>query len=412
MRKFLAHWVLQFPEWSWILLGLALRLVLAWKVGGGFRQVDEGGFDAAAWTLARSGVLPAAAPLPSAFFALCFRVFGHSLLYPRLAQAFLSAATAWALGRMTSRLTGSLTAGRLALALSAIYPFFIYYSAMMLSETLYLAAVVCGLWWLCASLQGKGAGFWCPPAAGLALAAAALCRSEGAGVAAGIWAVSGVLCCLRRWSWRAWCMAVLFWMLPLLAWCARNQAVIGRFVLDNRGGIAMLEGTMFFDLNEIDTKFSVAAVEQCPFYKESLALPQAEQDRVFLRQSLLFMRAHPRQVLRQWARKSVNFWRFYPRSDKVFIEDARSHPGLGLGRRALIAISLLCEPALILGGFWGLWCLRRRWETLYPLGLFLLGTMAVHVLIVSQMRYRLPVMPILIFGAAWAAAAPMERRAA
>ena len=122
------------------------------------------------------------------------------------------------------------------------------------------------------------------------------------------------------------------------------------------------------------------------------------------------MRDNPGRVARQWCRKSVNFWRLYPRTDKVYREDSHSHPGAGLGRAALVAVSLACEPALIIGGFWGLWGLRRRWGALFPLGLFLLGTMAIHVVSVSQMRYRLPVMPILIFGAAAGLAARREER--
>ena len=75
---------------------------------------------------------------------------------------------------------------------------------------------------------------------------------------------------------------------------------------------------------------------------------------------------------------------------------------------ALAGVSLLVEPALILGGLAGLWGLRRRWETLLPLPLFLLGTMGIHVIVVSQMRYRLPVMPILILGLASLLARPPQ----
>ena len=47
--------------------------------------------------------------------------------------------------------------------------------------------------------------------------------------------------------------------------------------------------------------------------------------------------------------------------------------------------------------------------TIVTLGLFLLGTMAIHVVSVSQMRYRLAVMSILILGTAVAAAARLEK---
>ncbi|MDD5627705.1 MAG: hypothetical protein PHU21_01480 [Elusimicrobia bacterium] len=405
------------PDWAWLALALALRLAFALKLGGQALQTDESGFRAVAWNLASLGTLGengerlAMAPLPAAFFALCFRLGGDHLLWPRLAQAFVSAGTAWALGRMTWRLSGSAAAGRLALAAAAVYPFFIYYSGMVLSETLYLAAVVPALWLLCASLQERGASALTAAGAGLAWSLAALCRAEAMPIGALLWLAGLAACLAGRWSGRALCAAVLAWSLPLGAWCARNRAVAGAFALDLHGGITMLDGTVFFDLNEVETGLARSALRSTPFYAEGQRLSAAERDRLYLRESLAFMRAHPGATLKQWARKTVNFWRFYPRSDKGFREDSYSHPGAGLGRAALAAVSLACEPALILLGFWGLWGLRRRWAELFPLGLFLLATMAVHVVSVSQMRYRLAVMPVLIFAAAAALAARLRPEA-
>ncbi|MCX5796758.1 MAG: hypothetical protein NTY77_14785 [Elusimicrobia bacterium] len=399
------------PDWAWLALALGLRLAFALKLGGQFHQTDESGFHALAWNLASLGFLgqggapQAAPPIPVGFFALCLRLGGDSLLWPRLAQAFVSAATAWALGRMTWRLSGSAAAGRLALAAAAVYPFFIYYSGMVLSETLYVAAVVPGLWALCASLQERGASWRPAAAAGLALAAAALCRPEAMPIAVLLWLAGLAACLRRRWTGKALCAAVLAWSLPLTLWCARNRAAVGAFALDLHGGITLLDGTVLFDLNEVDTGVAREALKSLPFYEEGQRLSAVERDRLYLRQGLAFMREQPGRTLRQWARKAVNFWRFYPRADKAYREDSYSHPGAGLGRAALVAVSLACEPALIIGGFWGLWGLRRRREELYPLGLFLLATMAVHVVSVSQMRYRLAVMPILIFAAAAGVAA-------
>jgi 4-amino-4-deoxy-L-arabinose transferase-like glycosyltransferase len=409
-RNAIERLVFETRDRSWLLLALGLRLGFSLSLGGRLHQTDETGFAEFAWNLASAGYLGkdgepwATPPLPSAFFAACFRLFGHNLLFPRLAQAFVSAATAWALGRMAGRLTGSPKAGRLALVLAAVYPFFIYYSGMVLSETLYLAFVVPGLWCLCASLRERGLS-WRPAAAGgAALAAAALCRPEAMPITILIWLAGLAACLSGLWSRRALFAAVLAWALPLTAWCARNRAAVGVFALDTHGGLTLLHGSLLFEENEKDTALAMAALEKMPFYQESLSLPLPRRDGVYLRRGLAFMRDNPGTVLGQWARKAVNFWRFYPRTDKPYREDIFSHPGAGLSRAALVAVSLACEPALILGGFWGLWGLRRRWRELHPLWLFLLGTMAIHVVSVSQMRYRLPVMPILILAAAAAAA--------
>jgi hypothetical protein len=410
-RKTLRRILFEPPDWAWLFLALSLRLVFAMTLGGRLHQTDEVGFGGSAWDLASKGTLGDGAPLPRVFFALWFRLCGHNLLYPRLAQALLSAATAMFLGRMTKHLSGSRTAGRLALILAVVYPFFIYYSGMVLSETLYLAFVVPGLWWLCASLQERGASWSLPAAGGVALAGAALCRPEAMPIAVLFWLAGLAAWFKGRWSGRALCAAVLAWALPLTAWCARNRAAVGTFALDLHGGMTMLHGTLLFDENEVDTGVAMSALAKMPFYQQSLSLPLPERDRLYLSQSLSFMRENPGRVARQWCRKFLNFWRFYPRTDKAYREDSYSHPGAGLSRAALVAVSLACEPALIVGGFWGLWGLRRRWAELYPMGIFLLATLVIHVVSVSQMRYRLAVMSILIFGAASGLAAWIEGRA-
>jgi len=52
-------------------------------------------------------------------------------------------------------------------------------------------------------------------------------------------------------------------------------------------------------------------------------------------------------------------------------------------------------------GFWGAWLLRVRILELFPLYWMILGTFGIHVIVISQMRYRLPVMAVLIVFAAY-----------
>lgn len=390
------------PVWAWAALALLLRLAFTLKLGSRFYQLDEMGFDAPAWNLALNGVIGQGAraavvpPVPAAFFGAVYALFGHDMLYPRLAQAFLGTATAWCLGRMTAELTGSQRAGRLALAVSAVYPFFIYYNGILMAETLYLFFLVPGLWWLSSAREAVA---WRPAAAGCCLALAGLCRVEGVFIAGLIWAAAFPACLLGRRRWRDFVLALLCWSLPLLGWAQRNRLLTGEFTLDSHGGVTLLHGTMVYEIDQSKaTAEAMKALEAMPFYAAVQDLSPAERDRAYRKAALDFMLANPGATLRQWGRKLVSFWRFYPRTDNAYYESAHSKPGAGLGRAALVAISLLFEPWLILGGLAGLWSLRRRWAELYPLGLFLLGTMGVHVLVVSMMRYRLPIMPLLIFG--------------
>jgi hypothetical protein len=231
------------------------------------------------------------------------------------------------------------------------------------------------------------------------LGLAALCRAEGAFIMAVVWAAAAAL---RRDRLKTLALAVALWLLPILLWCARNQAAVGRFALDIHGGMTLLHGTELFDLNEVDTGVAQRAFQQTPAYLDSLNLPEAQRDRLYMKEAISFMKAHPGRTLAQWTLKLASFWRPWPRTDKAYQEDAVSHPSAGLPRGALVAISLLFEPALIIGGLYGLWLLRGRVQELLPLYLWPLGTMAVHVISVSQMRYRLPVMPVLIVAFAFA----------
>lgn len=238
-------------------------------------------------------------------------------------------------------------------------------------------------------------------AAGAWLGLSALARPEGAYIWAVIWACAAAAVALGRWPVHAWALAVLCWALPLAAWCAHQKSALGRFALDSHGGVTLLHGTMFFELNEQDTAVAMAAMEKEPWYQEAAALPPFERDDALRRRAFTFMRENPGLTLRQWGRKFVSFWRFYPRTDKAFIENRFSNPAMGASRRLLVAASLAFEPWLIILGWIGLFKLTRRYLRLWPLPLFIIGTMGIHMISVSQIRYRLPAMPWLILGACW-----------
>lgn len=399
MRRFL-----ELPEKVWLGLAFLLRAALALKLGAGYYQADEHGFEGAAWTLASTfaftdrGQPMVMPPLPSWLLSLVYLAAGRHPTAARLFEAALATLLVWVVGRLVRDLTRSDAAGKLALILAAIYPFFIYYGAMLMSETAYTLAAAAGLWWLCASLMDQGASALKAAGAGLAFGLAGLCRGEGAAIGGVILLVAVCAAVLKRWSPRAWALAVLFWALPLLGWAARNKAATGHFSLDTHGGMAMVHGTILFNYNEVDTSVAMDALHHMGFWQDSHDLPDYEREKIYMQKSLEFMRENPAITIVQWAKKAVNFWRPYPRQDKRYAGIPGNDPGAGFGRTAMAIVSLLFEPAIVLGGFWGLWRLRSRWAELFPLPLFILGTMGVHVLSVSQMRYRLPVMPVLMLG--------------
>lgn len=395
------------PEWTWLGLALVLRLGFAWRLGGGYWQIDELGYSNLARTLAGTGMLSTASapssgpPVPAALFALALRLFGPSLLAARLLQAFVGVLAAALIGRATATLTRSRESGRLALIVACIYPFFIYYGGLLMSETSYIALTVPALALLGLGQRDRSVAPLC--AGGFLMGLAALARAEAAPIGLLVFAAVAAADRLDGRALRRLALAALCWSLPILLWCARNQARLGAFVLDAHGGVTLLYGTQYFERNEIDTAEAARAFEASELSATLRGVPPLERDRRLMRAAFVWMAEHPAQMAGQWAAKTINFWRLYPRADKTYLRDRDSDPSAGMRRGWLTAISLLFEPWLVLGGLTGLWALRARRE-LWPQWAFLLGTMGVHIFSVSQMRYRLPVMPALILGAAALAA--------
>jgi 4-amino-4-deoxy-L-arabinose transferase-like glycosyltransferase len=393
------------PPSYWIALAFILRFIFSLKLGNGFYQTDESGFHAAASNLATFGVFGAGhqglagAPIPAFFLSIFFFLFGDHPLYARLGLTIPGTLLVWIVWRMTEELTQSKTAGKIALAIAAVYPFFIYYGSMMMSETLYLVFVTLGFWWFCKNLAEDGINRWRAVMAGAALALAGLSRPEGVLIMVGIWVFAGFFSRKSLRLLKSLALSFLCWVAILFSWSVRNRVETGSFALDSHGGISLLHGTLLFDFNEQDTQVAMQALRRSPLFAEASSLTAHEQDKLYWKTASDFMATHPVEILRQWERKSVNFWRFYPRTHKLYAETRLSQPNIGLRRKALVWISLLFEPWLILGGLWGLWRLRRqRLHMFYPVLLFIAATFFVHMVSVSQMRYRLPIMPFLILG--------------
>lgn len=385
---------------AWTLLALALRVGFVLKLGGRQYQTDELSHATAGLQLATEGVFgynhvpKVIPPLPGVFYALWFKLCGASWLWPRLAQACLAAAFPLILSRLAERLLASKTAGKWTLRIAAVYPFYVYYSGMLMTETLYTLLSVPALLLFCLALKERSTRL--AAVSGLLASLAALTRTEALVIFLALLPIALLL----RLPPRAAGAFALAFLLPVLGWCARNKARSGFFGLDNHGGITFYNGTALFEEGEIDTRVAMDKFYASPLWASTRDLDETSFDRAMYKEAWAFMRAHPQLTLWQWWRKSVNFWRLYPRTDKVYAENVHSSPAAGAKRGVLVAVSLLFEPALIFGGLYGFWRRRRDWRWSAPIPLFVLGAWAAHALTVSMMRYRMPLMAYFMLYAA------------
>jgi len=395
-----------------LLLGLALRGGFSLFLKEKAYQPDEGVYISLARDLRAFGVygeggIPTAdkPPVVPLGLAASFSVFGQRLWIARLFNSLLSVLSAWLLYEYGTLLFGA-AVGKIAAGIAALYPFFVYWSGILMSETAAIFLVVSALY-LTQRVVQKAGRPWEAWLAGLCWGLLVLTRAQNlycfAVLAA--WLAFDALRRRRTFPFLPFALPVI-----LLAglWIARNHRLVGSWTMDTHSGYTMIIRTMFYDEDNIDTGVAHAALEKKDFYPAAMALSLAERDKFFFRKAVEYVRENPGLYLRHCAGNFLQFWRFWPRTDKT----VGVVPGTYLfqSRNLFVLIALLTEPWLILLGAYGLYLgLREGLPVALP-ALYILCNTGIHTLVISQMRYRMPVMPLVILFAAFAAHRLMRSR--
>lgn len=320
----------------------------------------------------------------------------------------------WLIGALAAVVTAALATtlfdrrvGALAGLLVAFDPFLIFFSSLLLTETLFIAGVTL-FYWIVAPMIDRtastsngrhnpgapsGWGRWI--AAGLAGAFCVYARESTLGLIA---LVSCILLIWRRFDRRAMLGTAISWTIVLVAlipWAIRNHAVIGEWCwLTTRGGISLYDGvgpqaTGASDLGQIK---QMPAVE---------GLSETQWNRYFMSQSLEAIKADPARVVRLAGIKLSRMWNPFPNA-----EGYRSGPARAISPAWMLPISGLAVLGLVLLPVtYGRLGARIAFFLLLP-ALYLSG---VHSLFVGSVRYRLGAMPMLEILAAFAVVKLFDR---
>lgn len=364
---------------------------------------DQGTYDGLAKSLLQHGVFgwegvssAARAPLYPGFLALCYAVFGIHPLTARIIQALLGTLTVLGIYKLAAHLFDR-KAALWAAAISAFYPFYIFYTGYLLQETMTIFLSVWTLVFISRVIE-KLAG---------------LRQSVLAGVVTGLLVLTKptflpffFLALLVSWwliksqkqrVWRPVILMFIGFFLVVFPWTLRNRLRVGAWTIDTHGGMTSYEGIVHYADNKAGR--GGEAIMASPFWAEIKDLSEIEQDKRFKAEVLKFIRTHPKTYISQVLKNFIDFWRLYPRTEKQYPHRAS----------ALVIVSLLTElPLFILTG-WTLWLYRPKPRPLFPLLLFVFSLMCVHVLILAQMRYRLPVMSVFIVLASFSLAKLTEK---
>ena len=378
---------------------------------------DSGAFDQIAWNLASEGRyegawnllgesvyrgvdrVPTANRPPSYvfFLAAIYKIAGHHPVAAQLAQAVMGALLVLLVFALAKRISSNPLVPWMASGMAAVYPFFIYYDGILISESFITFWAMLDLWlyflWTDSPRSWVRAG-----ACGLGFAVLALAKTMFIPffillIACDVLAHWTDPERLQRWG-RLAMMGFLF-IVPLFLWAWRNQVVMGKFLLDTHSGKTSVECIMYYEQCKAGTFGQFFLTTE--LMKEARGKSEVELDAFYLAKTKQFIREHPLQVALQSLGNFKNFWRFYPRQDLAYPE----------GRLKITLISLITEPFLLIAGLIGMIQLRTRWRTFYPMWLMIIVLSGLHAITTGQMRYRLPLMPIFMMFSA-AAIAPRK----
>jgi len=382
-------------------LGLGVRLVAVylwgWRFGGGFIFGDSESY----WHLART--IARGEPYRYGITGAIFRTPGYPLMLAPLFLVF-DDPPIW-IARVEGAVFGAVTAvlvclwgkelfnrhtGIIAGILAALHPELILGSVPVLSEAGFAPAWVLGMYLLARSCNQRDSGELCAwrssLGAGLAFGLATLIRPSAL-----LWLPFLLVVQLLIWrrllpSWRAWAGIVVGFVLVMLPWWLRNYWLTGKFILTpTQVGASLYDGwnpqasgssNMDFvpdKLREVQRQYPDAH----PLFWE------LELDRQLKREAVTWAIQNPTAVLRLAFVKFRRFWNIVP-----------NDPGFNVFPvNWIMAVAAVFTFVLAIVGALR-WARQRvvAMTCVLPAVYFTL----LHMVFVSSLRYRIPVVPGLI----------------
>jgi 4-amino-4-deoxy-L-arabinose transferase-like glycosyltransferase len=299
-------------------------------------------------------------------------MLGGSVRSVRVAQALIDTSTVLAVWMLARRWMG----GRSALAagiLVALNPLLIYFSGLILSETLYTALLAWGVW-LATTRQRWVAGV-------VVLALGAMVRPAGIGLVVVVPMVAG-------WMGRGWRTGLLrgvigagVLLMVFGIWADRNQRVLGQKVwVTTNEGITRYDG-----FNErADGSSNQWFVKEMPRLRD---MDELQRDDVLSQMAAAYVAEHPGRVLELAGSKIARTWSPWPLSEQF-------------GSAKYILVGVAYSVPLFGLALLGLASRRIKWLVKVMLATPALYFTVVHALSVGSLRYRVPAEPELAVIAA------------
>lgn len=323
-------------------------------------------------------------------YPLLIAACGANVRAVRVVQSILDVSTIFA-AYLLARRWLSPRASLFAALILVFDPFLIYFTGLILTETLFTALLAWGM----LLLTRRGTVSYL--IGGLLLALAVLVRPG----AMALPVVLGVLAALlnrrseepyhSRWPLPVGTTMLLLTLIVLVPWAYRNHRVVGRWIwTSTNGGITSYDGFNPDASGASDQSF-VAAMPQLR------SMSEVERDQYLAGRASEFIRTNPQRSMELAAIKVARTWSPWPLSEQF------SRPAY------VIAASLFAVPfdLLVLFGLWGGKLPTSAKVFLIAPAVYLTVAAAASV---GSLRYRIPAeLPMAVIAAAAASAAVLDR---
>jgi 4-amino-4-deoxy-L-arabinose transferase-like glycosyltransferase len=292
-----------------------------------------------------------------------------------LLDAFFSTAAIWLVYRLSFVLFADRLVSMIAAIISAIYPFFIFYAVVGLTEPLFIALLLAAFlsWYrgafLAAAIFSVLSILTRPAIEPLvpALVAYFALGVHGLGIKA---------------TARQLLVYAAVYVALMSPWWLHNYAAYGSFVhLNLGGGFFLYAGNN--PMNQ--SGGGIVGVDWNPIF-DTISDPVA-RDRAYQNAAVTYIKEHPTRFAELAWTKFVRFWEFWPYASEY--------------RKSVYAITSLLSfgPVLLLSlCYLALWGSQDFRKTL-PILMLIAELTAVHCVMPSSIRYRVPIEPFLIIFA-------------
>lgn len=309
-----------------------------------------------------------------------YSLFGPHPVAARLIQAVITGLLGPWLAYLIGRRLFGVRAGLIGAGLTAVYAYFVYYGAALITESFYIVAVLAALYLSLTLVEAPSRSRLA--LLGLAIGLAALLRQL-------ILLFVPFLLLWLLWAGRGrirlrhLAIPILVAAFLILPWTAHNYRTFHRFVLLNTNA-----GFAFFWANHpiYGANFVGILPDEGPSYQELIprelaGLDEAALDGALLRRGIGFVLDDPGRYAMLSLSRVREYFKFWPSPDS----------GLTSNLARLLSFGLLL-PFMV----YGLVLSLRDWRR-YSLAYLFVGIYtAVHLLSWTLIRYRLPVDAVLI----------------